>query len=289
MANSISLVTKFLAILDEVYKMMSLTADMDAPTKPVEFGGAAAVNVFKLSTVGLGTYSRATGYPAGDVTGVWETMTLAASRGRALSVDRMDDEETLGMAFGQVANEFMRVSVVPEVDAYRFSKYASWSGISSPSEAALADAAAVVAALRVGTNQMDEDEVPMEGRKLFITPTLYGYVQDQDTTKSREVLARFSKIILVPQTRFYKGITLNAGATASAGGYTKTASTGRDINFMIVHPTAVLQATKHNNMKYFSPDQNQTADAHLLQYRIYHDAFVYENKVDGIYAHIKNS
>lgn len=289
MANSISLVTKFLAILDEVYKMMSLTADMDAPTKPVEFGGAAAVNVFKLSTVGLGTYSRATGYPAGDVTGTWETLTLAASRGRALSVDRMDDEESFGMAFGQVANEFMRVSVAPEVDAYRFSKYASWSGISSPSEAALTDAAGVVAALRVGTNQMDEDEVPMEGRKLFITPTLLGYVQDQDTTKSKEVLARFSKIVLVPQTRFYKGITLNAGATASAGGYTKTASTGRDINFMIIHPTAVLQATKHNNMKYFSPDQNQTADAHLLQYRIYHDAFVYDNKVDGIYAHIKNS
>lgn len=289
MANSIALVTKFLAILDEVYKKNSLTARFDAPTKPVEFGGASAVSVLKLSTVGLGTYSRATGYPAGDVSVTWETLTLAASRGRALSVDRMDNEETLGLAFGKLADEFMRVNVVPEVDAYRFSKYASWSGISSPSEAALADAAAVVAALRVGTNQMDEDEVPEDGRVLFITPTLKGYIEDQDTTKSKEVLARFSQIIQVPQTRFYKGITLNAGSTASAGGFVKTASTGRDINFMIVHPTAVLQAVKHDNMKYFDPDQNQTADAHLLQYRLYHDAFVYENHVDGIYAHIKNS
>lgn len=289
MANSIALVTKFLAILDEVYKKSSLTSNLDSPTKPVEFGGAAAVNVFKISTVGLGTYSRATGYPAGDVTGAWETLTLAASRGRGLSVDRMDDEETLGMAFGKVADEFMRVNVVPEVDAYRFSKYASWSGISSPSEAALADAAAVVAALRVGTSAMDENEVPEEGRLLYITPTLLGLVEDQDTTKSKEVLARFSSIIRVPQTRFYKGITLNAGATASAGGFVKTVSTGRDLNFMILHPTAVLQAVKHNNMKYFSPDQNQTADAHLLQYRLYHDAFVYDNHVNGVYAHVKNS
>ena len=245
--------------------------------------------MLKLSTVGLGTYSRATGYPAGDVTAAWETLTLAASRGRALSIDRMDDEETLGMAFGRLADEFMRVNVAPEVDAYRFSKYASWSGISSPTAASLANAAAVVAALRVGTTQMDEDEVPEEGRVLFITPTLKGYVDDQDTTKSKEVFSRFSQIIQVPQTRFYKGITLDAGSSSSAGGFSKTASTGRDINFMIVHPTAVLQAVKHDNMKYFSPEVNQTADAHMLQYRLYHDAFVYDNHVDGVYAHIKDS
>lgn len=289
MANSISLVTKFLAILDEVYKKNSLTARFDSPTKPVEFGGASAVNVLKLSSVGLGTYSRSTGYPAGDVTATWETLTLAASRGRALSIDRMDNEETLGMAFGRLADEFMRVNVAPEVDAYRFSKYASWSGISSPSQAALADAAAVLAALRVATNTMDEDEVPEDGRVLYITPTLLGYVEDSDTTKSREVLARFSEIIHVPQSRFYKGVTLDAGSTSSAGGYSKTSSTGRDLNFMVIHPTAVLQAVKHDNMKYFSPDENQTADAHMLQYRLYHDAFVYENHVDGIYAHVKNS
>lgn len=289
MANSISLVTKFLAILDEVYKKNSLTARFDSPTKPVEFGGASAVNVLKLSSVGLGTYSRSTGYPAGDVTAAWETLTLAASRGRALSIDRMDNEETLGMAFGRLADEFMRVNVAPEVDAYRFSKYASWSGISSPSQAALADAAAVLAALRVATNTMDEDEVPEDGRVLYITPTLLGYVADSATTTSREVLARFSEIIRVPQSRFYKGVTLDAGSTSSAGGYSKTPSTGRDLNFMVIHPTAVLQAVKHDNMKYFSPDENQTADAHMLQYRLYHDAFVYENHVDGIYAHVKNS
>ena len=289
MANSIALVTKFLAILDEVYKKNSLTAALDSPTKPVEFGGAAAVNVLKLSAIGLGTYSRSTGYPGGNVTAEWETLTLAASRGRGLAVDRMDNEETLGMAFGRLADEWMRTKVAPEVDAYRFSKFASWSGISSPSQAALADAAAVVATLRVATNTMDEDEVPEEGRILYITPTLLGYVADQDTSKSKEVLARFSQIIRVPQSRFYKGVTLDPGAAADEGGYSKTASTGRDLNFLVVHPTAVLQAVKHDNMKYFDPDTNQTADQHLLQYRLYHDAFVYENHVDGVYAHVKNS
>lgn len=298
MANSISLVTKFLAILDEVYKKNTLTASLDAPTKPVEFGGAAAVNVLKLSTVGLGTYSRATGYPAGDVTATWETLTLAAQRGRALSIDRMDNEETLGMAFGKLADEFMRVNVAPEVDAYRFSKYASWSGISEVgAPATLSTAAEVLAAFDVAMAQLDADEVPAEGRKMFIATGIYSLLKGSVTRSfanengvDRNILTLDKvEVIPVPQTRFYKGITLNAGATGSAGGYTKTASTGRDINFMILHPTAVLQAVKHDNMKYFSPDENQTADAHLLQYRLYHDAFVYENHVDGVYSHIKGS
>lgn len=297
MANSIALVTKFLAILDELYKKNSLTASMDAPTKPVEFGGAAAVNVLKLSTVGLGTYSRATGYPAGDVTAAWETLTLAASRGRALSVDRMDNEETLGMAFGKLADEFMRVNVAPEVDAYRFSKYASWSGISAPTPAALTTAAGVLAAFDVGMGQLDADEVPAEGRKLFIATPLYQLlkgsisrsIENQNSADRRLYNLDGVEVIPVPQTRFYKGITLDAGSSSSAGGYAKTGSTGRDINFLLMHPTAVLQAVKHDNMKYFSPDVNQAADAHLLQYRLYHDAFVYENHVDGIYAHIKDS
>ena len=129
MANSIALAQKFQPILDDVYKATSLTARMDAMTKPVEFAGANVVNVFKTSVVGLGTYSRATGFPGGDVTGTWESLTLAASRGRAFSIDRMDNDETLGMAFGTLAGEFIRTQVAPEVDAYRFSKFASWSGI----------------------------------------------------------------------------------------------------------------------------------------------------------------
>jgi hypothetical protein len=288
MANSIALANKFMPVLDEIFKRESLTAIMDAQTKPINFLGANEVKVYKTSVVGMGTYSRANGYPTGDVTGTWETLTLASSRGRAFSLDRMDDEETLGMAFGTLATEFIRVSVAPEVDAYRFSKYASWSGISSPTAAALSTAAEVIAALRVATSTMDENEVP-DGRALFITPTLLGLVEDQDTTKSKEVLSRFSSIVKVPQTRFYKGITLDAGASSSAGGYSKTATTGRNINFLAVHPSAVLQATKLAQLKIFSPDDNQSSDGYLAQYRLYHDAFVYENKVSGVYAHVKDS
>lgn len=297
MANAISLASKFLPILDEIYKNASLTARMDAMTKPVEFGAANEVKVFKTSMVGMGTYSRATGFPAGDVTGTWETMALAASRGRAFSIDRMDNEESLGQAFGTLVGEFIRTQVAPEVDAYRFAKYASWSGISTVSEAALTTAAGVLAAFDAAMTTMDGDEVPPEGRVLYISTALYSLLKgaitrslgNENSADRRVLMLDNVAVVPVPQTRFYTQVTLDAGATSSAGGYSKTASTGRDINFMIIHPSAVLQPVKLNLPKIFGPDENQTADSWLFQYRLYHDAFVYENKVDGVYLHKKNA
>ena len=295
---SIALAAKYQPILDEVYKNASLTAFMDAKTKPVNFGGAAAVNVFKISTVGLGDYDRATGYPAGTVTGQWETLTLSEERGRAFSIDKMDDEESLGEAFGELAGEFIRTQVVPEVDAFRFSKYASWSGITEVgTPAALDNGSKVLAAFDVAMAQLDSDEVPAEGRVCFIETQCYNYMKGSltrtlgaQTSADRRIFELDNvRIIPVPQGRFYKGISLDAGATAGAGGFSKTASTGRNINFLLMHPSSVLQVTKLSDLKVFAPEDNQTADAWLIQYRLYHDAFVYANKVKGIYSHIAAS
>jgi len=295
---SIALAAKYQPILDEVYKNASLTAFMDAKTKPVNFGGAAAVNVFKTSMVGLGDYARSTGYPVGDVTGAWETLTLSKERGRAFSIDRMDDEETLGMAFGTLAGEFIRTQVAPELDAYRFSTYASTTGIQEvATPAALDTGAKVLAAFDVAMGKLDEKEVPAEGRKLFLSSGCYNLLKGQltrtlstETSADRRVFEIDGvEVIPVPQTRFYKGVTLNAGATGDAGGFAKTDSTGRNINFLLMHPSSVLQVTKLSDLKVFAPEDNQTADAWLFQYRIYHDAFVYANKKEGIYSHIAAS
>jgi len=294
MATSFDLVTKFQPILDEIYKKASLTARMDAKTKPVSFGGAAVVEVFKTDVIGLGTYSRSSGYAEGQVQGSWETLTLATKRGRELGIDRMDNEETLGMAFGTVVGEFMRTEVVPEVDAYRFAKYASWSGISKVAAAATLASGTVLAAIDAAGLQLDEDEVPAEGRLLFVSSTVNKFIQaaitrmlsNESSVDRRVQTLDNMTIIPVPQTRFYTAIDLDAGATVDAGGYAKGGS-AKDINFMMIHPSAVLQVTKHAKLKIFDPDINQDADKYKVQYRLYHDAFVYENKVDGIYLHNK--
>lgn len=281
MANNIELVTKFTGVLDELYKKEALTSILDAPTK-VDFTGGNSVKVMKVSTTGLGDYSRQNGYAKGNATLTWETMTLAEDRSAELNVDRMDNEETLGMAFGAISGDFTRVNVAPEIDAYRFAKFAQTAGIGTAS-GVLADGEAVMGALRVCANDMDEKEVPEGARVLFITPTNLGALEDLDTNKSRAVLNRFSTIIKVPQSRFYSKITMNDGT--SNWGFAKAAD-GKNLNFLCVDKAAVLQAKKLALPKVFTPDENQSKDAWLFQYRLYHDAFVFENKVAGVYAHI---
>lgn len=301
MANSIALAKQFVAMLDEVYKVASLTSDLDGAAELVRAGANANELIIpKLSMSGLGDYSRNSGYVDGDVTLTNETVQCNFDRGRMFTVDNMDNQETANIAFGRLAGEFIRTKVVPELDAFRFAKYAGITGISKVSAGAtLSDGAAVIAALRAAITKMDEDEVPTEQRYLYITPTLHGLVQDMDTTKSREVLTRFAKVVDVPQSRFYtaiaqksgKIITTGQGDGAStvdetAGGYTK-ATSAKDINFMVIHKPAVIQFQKHVAPKFISPDQNQTADAWKYGYRNVGIADAYENKVAGIYLHHK--
>jgi hypothetical protein len=289
MPNTIALAKKYIDLLDEVYMNSALSVDLESDASLARAGANTnEIVIPKMTLQGLASYSRSTGYVAGDMTLSWETVQFNFDRGRKFSVDAMDNEETINLAFGRLAGEFLRTKVVPELDAFRFAKYASLAG-TSPSGATLSTGDAVIAALRAATSTMDENEVPMEGRILYITPTLMGLVQDLDTTKSREVLARFSKTVLVPQTRFYTEITQYDGTTAGQedGGYIKTVSTGKDINFLVAHPSAVLQFTKQAVPKIFSPDQNQDADAWIYNYRSYGLADVFDNKTKAIYLHKK--
>lgn len=222
MANSITLAKQFVPILDEIYKLASLTAKLDGNPDLVRAGANANELIIpKLSMQGLGEYIRNSGYVSGDVTLTNETVKCNFDRGRMFNVDIMDNLETAGIAFGRLSGEFIRTKVVPELDAFRFAKYAGITGISAATAAALTTGAGVIEALRAATNKMDEDEVPYEDRHLFITPTLMGLVQDLDTTKSKEVLARFADVTLVPQTRFYTAIDQYDGSTSGeeAGGY----------------------------------------------------------------------
>lgn len=295
MANSIALFKKYVPLLDEVYKLSSLTSDLDgAPELARQGQNVNELIIPKIDMNGLADYSRNGGYVGGDVTFTNETVKCNFDRGRIFNVDTLDNIETAMMAFGRLASEFIRVKVTPELDAFRFATLASISGISTTDAAALSTGANVITALRAAVNKMDEDEVPDNERYLYITPTLLGLVRDLDTTKSKEVLDGFAKIVKIPQSRFYTGIkqlsgkveTISGSGTddQTAGGF-KKADGAKNINFMIIHKPAVIQYQKHVAPKVITPEQNQDADAWKFGYRNVGISDAYENKVAGIYLH----
>lgn len=292
MANTIQHASKFLQLIDEVYKAESKTSILDTPKMQSDFAGVNEIKVLKTSSTGLGNYSRTTGYPKGDITATWETFKLAQERGAELTIDRMDDEETLGMVFGSVVGNFLRINVIPELDAYRFAKYSSTSNVGTTSEAILAEDT-ILKALDEAIKFQDENEVPQEGRMLFVNSNLqpilanstgrFANIGNGNTINT--VINEYNgiPIIYVPPTRFYTEIELKNGSS-SEWGFAK-ASGGKSINFLLMRKDAVIQGVKHANPKIFTPDENQDKDAWKFQYRNYHDCFVYDNKVKGIYVH----
>lgn len=118
MGNSITKFKKYIDLLDEVYKNASKTSVLDGDSTLVRAGANAnEIIVPKMSLDGLADYSRNSGYVNGDVTLTNETVQFNYDRGRAFTVDAMDNEETAGVAFGKLSSEFIRTKVVPEVDA----------------------------------------------------------------------------------------------------------------------------------------------------------------------------
>ena len=290
MPNSIALAEKFLPILDGVYKRESLTNRLLGANALIRFDGANKVSVFKTNPDGLADYSRNNGFVNGSVTAGWESYTLSKDRGVSLSIDRMDNEETLGMAFGTLAGEFARVKEVPELDAYRFAAMASANGITSASAAITVGTTDVPGLIDTAEQVMGDAEVPYEGKILFVSEKCYAglkakitrYLRNEGEVQRNVEMYNDMEVVRVPKGRFNTAVTLydgtsNFGFAPTAGGY--------PINFMIVHPSAVLPIVKHEIVNIFSPDENQNADAWKVNIRLYHDIFVLDQKQKGIYCH----
>lgn len=294
-SNSIALAQKYVPILDGVYKEASKFSILDTANSDVKFINANTVLLPKLEMDGLADYSRNGGFVNGAATLTWGTYTLSQDRGRDFVIDAMDDEETMNVAFGRLASEFIRTKVTPEIDAYTAAALAAKVPAANTVSGTIASGAAAVAAIDDGTEALDNLEVPYEGRILFVSPAMYKalksgitrMVMNRDDNVNYNVeMYNDMRIITVPQARFVTAIDLLDGTTSGeeAGGYAK-ATGAADIDFMIVHPTAVRKIAKHVVPRIFANGVWQKSDGAAFQYRIYHDVFVLDNKVNGLYMH----
>ena len=290
--NQIALAQKYLPLLDEVYKAASKTAILDTANDRVRWIGADTVKMLVLTEMGLANYSRNSGFVPGDTNGAWEPFQITQDRGRSYQIDVMDNDETLGQVVGNLLGEVERLHIVPELDAYRFAKYAGATGIDGTTGSITVGTTDVKALISAAEASMDDNEVPEEGRILFISPKakngLKGNIERRIINSEANVSYEVEyfdgmRLVTVPQGRFNTAVTINAPtASNGAGGFT---ASGNAINFMVVHPSAVMQVVKHVVPRLFSPEQNIEADAWRLNYRLYHDAFVLPQKAKGIYLH----
>lgn len=130
MANIIEYAKLFQKELDKQVTEGCTSGWMEDNASQVIYNGGSEIKMPRMTMQGLGTYDRDEGYVGGAVTYSFETFALTQDRGRRFRIDAIDvDESGFGLAAATVASEFQRTKVIPEIDAYRYSKLATYAGI----------------------------------------------------------------------------------------------------------------------------------------------------------------
>jgi len=289
-ANDIKFFTPQIQLLDEVYKNASVTANLDGNSALVSM--TANGNEFQIPVMdmdGLGEYNRKTGYPEGGVSLTFETKKPNIDRARVFIVEKMDNQESAGLAFGALSGEFLRTKAVPELDATRLATYCTKGKGKLTKTLDPNDGAVWVKALSNATVDMDNAEVPQNDRHLFITSDGLTAVNNMQTIESRAILARFADATIVPQPRFVSAVKLLSGRdTEDKGGFAK-ADGATDLQFQIISGSAIMQWTKDIVNKIINPVENQDGDWWKFFFHLYGICEVYDNKVSGIYSCMKEA
>ncbi|MBR2259725.1 MAG: hypothetical protein IJ899_20780 [Blautia sp.] len=293
--------------LDEAAVRDMVTGWMDANAGQVKYSGGAEVKIPKMTTQGLGDYDRDTGYPAGSITLTWQTREMTQDRGKQFQIDAMDlDENAFITTAAAVMGDFQRRWVVPEIDAYRISKIANYAitknaagmvnygqTINGSSDVLRQIKTGVAAIRELGYNGdlviHATDSVIMEV-ELALSNKLQNTTWSQGGINTTVPAIDGVPLIATPQVRMYTAITLKDGRTSGQeiGGYEK-ASSGKDINFIIMPRITPIAVTKQDKMRIFDPDTFQKANAWSIDYRRYHDLWILDNKMDSIYVSIKEA
>ena len=124
--NTLEMAKIFQQSLDKQMGIEATSGWMESNAVNVKYNGGDTVRMPRISTTGMARYDRGEGFNQGSVTLSYDDYKLTQDRGRTFQLDSMDvDESNFIASAGTVMGEFQRLHVVPEVDAYRYSRIAA--------------------------------------------------------------------------------------------------------------------------------------------------------------------
>ena len=285
-------VTHITTNLDKIIEAESKTSFLNLNSSLIgPLNGAGEVEIPKMTIDGLADYDRKNGFTPGGMDLEWETHKLEFDRGREFTIDYLDDEEREMIASSHAMAEFERTRVIPEMDAIRFARLAENAGESVADT--YEDPTKALDAVLTFEEYIQDMGKSLSEVHLCLTgamKTLLRKSQPWRIGQGEAPNGNFEtfdemRLEVIPGNRFYTAVDLLDGKSTdeATGGY-KLAADGAAINFLGLTSDAAEAIQKHQKLRYFTPDENQKADAHLWQYRVFHDLIVLDNKKPLIYC-----
>lgn len=297
--NTLEYAKIFQTELDKKIEEQLTSAWMDANAGQVKYTGGDEVKIPKISLVGLGNYDRDKGFKQGSVTLSYETKKLTQDRGRTFLLDSQDVDETNFVASaGMVMGEFQRLQVVPEVDAYRYSKIYE-AAKAKHEDTYTATTRDIIDKLDADISTVQDAVGGSEPLVICMNRKVHAILNNTEGIQKYINVGDFNNgfvstkvkifndvpVIDVPSARFKTAYTFNAGETTDKGGF-EAASGALEMNWIIITRRAPIAVVKTDKIRIFAPDVNQNADGWKLDYRKYHDLWVKDNALDGIMVNV---
>lgn len=272
---AIALATKFAPYTDEQFKAESKLSLIT--NKEFDWTGAHTVKVYKISTVSMNDYGR-TGPADGnwsrygsiaDLGATTEEFALKKDRSFIFNVDKLDTDETAQQV--QAASALARQTrevIIPEIDSYVYGVMAEGAGTKAAAKAL--DASTIYGDILDASKALDDAEIPETGRVLVVSPATY------------QMMKRSDEIVLntdVGADMRVRGVigNLDGAAVIKVPANRLPANFG----FMLCHPAATVAPVKLED--YNIHEGTIYASGAVVTGRVCYDAFVLDNKKNGIY------
>lgn len=297
--NTLQYSQQFQTVLDAQMLAGATSAFMEANAGQVKYDGGDTVHIPEVSMQGLAKYDRDEGFNQGSVTLKFNPYKMTQDRGRTFQLDSMDVNETNFVATaGTVMGEFQRTQVIPEIDAYRYSKISALATAENKVTTGFTPAVAtILEKLEAEITEIQDVVGEEEGLIIVMSTKLRTILNNADKFNRYLNVAEFKNgsvnttvksfndipILGVPSARMKTAYVFNDGKTANqqAGGF-KADTAAKDINWIIMPQRAPIAVSKTDKVRVFTPDINQKADAWKIDYRKYHDLWIPKNRFAAI-------
>ncbi len=283
----------FMRELAQKYSREMVSNDLTLSNPGIKFLNAQTIKIPRLTVSGYKDHNRSNmGFNSGTIQNDWEPKKLTHDRDIEFAIDPMDiDETNLVVEIANIQNTFEEEQAISEKDSYRFSKLYAEAKTNKSKGAVIDNTALTTANILDWFDEqmaiMDDQSVPQEGRILYVTSAMNKLLKSADGV-SRMISAGAAGVIdrrvhglddvqikTVPSARFKTKYEFTDGCVP--------ASSAKQINMMLVHPSCVISRDKYAYMKLFTPGtDSRTADKYVYQNRYYTDIFLIERKYCGI-------
>ncbi len=291
MANVFEHANKYVNELDKMIVQESKTGFMADGKFKARFKGAKIVNIPQIDFDGLGDYNRVDGYSKGGTNFNYKSYELTKERSKQLVIDAQDADETgISSLAGKIVGEYTRTKVNPEIDAYVLSKLYGIANDEGNVDS-FVDGKAVELMLDCINKAEAASGYTNEQMVAFVDPVMYAALMTSDKLQHNITVSDFEQGNIDLKVKCINGcaiIPVAADRMRTEYLFTETgfaaAADAGNIKAIVLPKSAASLVKKVDKVDIYTPDLVQDMDAYKINFRLYYDCFVMDNKKGLVFA-----